>query len=254
MHYKYAITRTPGANCAQGLTTAHLGTPDFNVLLSQHAAYVDTLRSLGVEVTVLDADPRFPDGYFVEDPAIVTPELAVLTNPGAAARQGEEEGLIDSLSAHRTVVRITAPGTLDGGDVLIIGKHVMVGLSERSNTAGVAQLREHLAEAGYTVDAVPVAAGLHFKSSVNHAGGNTIVVTGDFVQAQALQAYDHIRVDEEEEYAANTVWINDHLLTPAGYPRTLEKLAATGLGIIELDTSEIRKMDGGLTCLSLRIS
>ena len=253
MSFTHAICRRPGSDFADGITTSSdLGRPDFATLLSQHAAYVEALRSLGLEVELLDALPGHPDAYFVEDAALMFPELAVITRPGAPARRGEEEAMAPVTARHRPQARIEAPGTLDGGDVLVIRKRVLVGLSERTNEAGIAQLETLLAPLGYTVNSVPVAAGLHFKSSVNWVGGNTLLVSQTFASRPELADFDLLVVEEAEDYATNTLLINGTLITPSGFPQTRALLEPLGLPIVELDTSEARKMDGGLTCLSLR--
>ena len=247
-----AICRTPGTDFAMGITTSDLGLPDLARMLVQHRAYVNALRSLGLEVDVLDALPGFPDAHFVEDVAIVTPEVAIVTRPGALARRGEEEAMASTIERHRPTARIQAPGTLDGGDVLIIGRDVLVGVSERTNAEGAAQLSRILERFGYTTTPVPVAAGLHFKSSVNNLGGDVLLVNEEFANHTELARYRKIVVAREESYAANTLWINGTLLHPTGFPATRAQLNALRLPILELDTSESRKMDGGLTCLSLR--
>jgi dimethylargininase len=152
----------------------------------------------------------------------------------------------------RRVVRVEPPGTIDGGDVLMVGSHFLVGLSDRTNSDGASRLGRILAGFGYTWEAVPVAAGLHFKSSVNLVGKDTLLTTRQYHDHPALGGFRRIVVSRQEEYAANTLLVNDHLIMPAGFPDTRDKLSALGKPIIEVDTSEFRKMDGGLTCLSLR--
>ncbi len=250
--FTQAITRSPAANFAQGLTTSALGQPDFDLMCQQHQAYITTLQSLGLKVQALPALPDYPDAYFVEDVAIVTPEIGVLTLPGAAARKGEVAHIESALAAYRPLARIEAPGTLDGGDVMQVARDFYVGLSERTNEAGAAQLGRILAEFGYTVTAVPLADGLHLKSSVNYLGQNTLLLTSTFAEMAVWDGYDLIVVDEDESYAANTLWVHGRLLTPAGFPRTQAKLLAAGFDLIELDVSEAHKMDGGLSCMSLR--
>ncbi len=252
IHYTHAITRKPGPDFALGITTSDLGEPDYARMLVQHAAYVETLRALGLDVTVLDPLAGYPDAYFVEDPAVVTPDLAVITHPGAVPRRGEPDAIAPVLARFLRTARIQPPATLEGGDVLIVEKRVFVGISERTNRAGAEQLGSLLAPFGYTLTAIPVAAGLHFKSSVNYAGKNTLLVTEDFAALPELDEYARIIVDAGEAYAANTLWINDALITPSGFPRLRKKLDALGLPVIELDVSEAQKMDGGLTCMSLR--
>ncbi len=250
--FTHAITRKPGPNFATGITTVDFGPPNYARVLAQHAAYVATLKELGVNVIELDLLPDHPDAYFVEDTAVIVPEVAVVANMGAAARQGEEAAMAPILAKYRTLAHIELPGTFDGGDVLVVEKHCMIGISERTNEAGARQLGETLARHGYRWDAIPVGAGLHFKSSVNFVGKNTLLIDETFVDHPAFTGYDKLVIDPDEVYAANTLWVNSHLLTPAGFPKTKVQLTTLGLPIIELETSELHKMDGGLTCLSLR--
>jgi len=251
--FTQAIARKPGKNFANGLTTTDSAeAPRYEVLLEQHEAYLKTLTSCGLQVTVLDPLPDHPDAYFVEDTAVVTSDVAVITNPGADARKGEEESMAEILAGFRRIERIRAPGTVDGGDVLQVGNHFFIGLSQRTNEEGAGQLGLILDACGSTWDTVAVGSGLHFKSSVNYVGKNTLLVTSDFAGHKKLDGYDRIVVETAEACAANTLLVNDRLLMPAGFPDTRKKLEALGLEIIELKTSEVRKMDGGLTCMSIR--
>ena len=247
-----AICRKPGLNFSHGLTTVQDGKPDYAKMMAQHDAYVEALKSLGLQVEMLEPLGDFPDAYFVEDAAIMTAEVAIVTRPGAKARRGEAAAMEPVLAKYRPLAHIQAPGRLDGGDVLIIGRHALIGVSERSNPEGAEQLGEILEDHGYTWSAVPVAEGLHFKSSVNWVGGKNLIITEDFAGMDELEDFHQIVVDPEETYAANVLWINGTLLMPVGYPKTRKQLAALGLPIVELDTSEARQMDGGLTCMSLR--
>ncbi len=248
-----ALCRLPGEDAGAGLTTAGLGGPDHPRLLAQHAAYVAALRALGLEVEVLPPLAGHPDAYFVEDPAVVVPEVAVVTRPGAASRLAEAEALAPALARHRPLVRLEAPATLDGGDVLVVGRRVLVGRSERTNAAGVAALAAALGPHGYQVTPVPVGAGLHLKSSVNWLGGDALVVAAGFDGLGALDGFRLVALDPSERYAANVLWVNGTVLAPAGYPDTLARLRALGLPVVALETSESRKMDGGLTCLSVQL-
>ncbi len=250
--FTHAIVRKPGMNFAQGITSANLGTPDYAHMVDQHQAYIQALESLGLEVIVLDAELNYPDAYFVEDVAIVTPDVAVITNPGAPARKGEEDSIEPVLARYRPTVRIQPPGTVEGGDVLMVGTHFFIGISERTNLEGATQLGNVLERYGNTFTLVHIQAGLHLKSSVNYAGKNTLLVCEDFAERGEFQGYHTIVVPQIEAYAANTLWANDHLITPAGFPETRKRLVALDLPIIELDVSEAHKMDGGLTCMSLR--
>ena len=251
--FTHAVVRTPCKNFAQGLTTTVSAEPAaYAVMLQQHAAYLDALTAAGLQVIVLDPLPDFPDAHFVEDTAVVTPDVAVITNPGAASRRGEEKSIAPVLAEFRKIERIQPPGTLDGGDVLQVGSHFYIGLSERTNKQGAEQLGRILQRHGSTWTPMPVGAGLHFKSSVNYVGCNTLLLTNDFAQDKQLKSYDQIITKTTEDYAANTLLVNDHLLMPAGFPHTRKQLEPLGFKIIELETSEVRKMDGGLTCMSLR--
>lgn len=247
-----AILRRPGPNFAEGLTTVALGTPDYGRMLEQHRAYGEALTVLGLVIEMLEPLRDFPDAYFVEDVAVVTPELAVIARPGALARRGEEIPMVPVLDRHRPLAHVTAPGTLDGGDVLIVDRRVFIGLSNRTNPEGAAQLGRILGAHGYQSRTIPVAEGLHFKSSATWVGGNTLLVSEAFVGSPELAEFERIVVDGDEEYASNTLYVNGRILTPMGFPKTLRKLERLGLPVMELDISEARKMDGGLTCMSLR--
>ena len=250
--FTYAITRRPGPNFDQGLTTANLGHPSYPLILEQHQDYVDTLRQLGLDVIVLEYEPDYPDAYFVEDIAIVTPNVAVITRPGAPSRRGEDASIEPILAQYRPIHHITRPGTLDGGDVLRVGNHFFIGASLRTNREGASQLTQILNKYEHTAEVVSVASGLHLKSSINTLGDNRLLLTADLADYPCFTAYERLVIVPGEEYAANTLRINDTLLTPKGFPQTLEQLCRLGLQVIEMDVSEVRKMDGGLTCMSLR--
>jgi dimethylargininase len=250
--FSQAIVREPGPNCAAGLTTSTLGLPDYELLRLQHQHYINTLRELGLQVEVLPAEPDYPDAYFVEDPAVVTSEVAIITIPGAPARQGEQHSIAEALSRHRPLAHIQPPGNVEGGDVLQVGRHFFIGLSERTNEDGARQLGQILARHGYTCTTVPVGLGLHLKSSVNIVAPDVLLLSEEFAGRPAFAGYQHIVLDKDEAYASNTLYINGTLIMPAGFPRTRARLETLGQPIIELDVSEVQKMDGGLTCMSLR--
>ena len=253
--FTHAITRRPAQNFASGLTTSsHQTPPDYSLLLIQHRRYLETLSVLGLEVIELPELVEYPDAYFVEDVAVITAEFAAITNPGAPTRRGEADHIVAEVSRLRPCRRINDPGYLDGGDVLQVEKHFFVGISERTNMVGAAQLGEWLQEFGYTWTPVPVEAGLHLKSSINYLGNNTLLLTEDLAAMALFSAYKQIVLPEEEVYAANTLAVNGHLITPHGFSHTLKMLGAMGMPVIELDVSEVAKMDGGLTCLSLRFT
>jgi dimethylargininase len=252
MKYSNAIARLPSNTCGQGLTTSNFGAPDAHRTRAQFDAYVNALLELGLTVTILPPLPSFPDSHFVEDTAVVGPEFAFITHPGAPSRQGETATITPILSCFRPIERMSAQAHMDGGDVLMVGKRFFVGLTSRTDEAGVSEFASFVEKFGYSVDAIEVSAGLHLKSIVNYVGRNTLLLNEEGSRHPAFAGFDHIILTKEEEYAGNTLWINDTLITPAGYANTLAKLQTLGLNIIQLDTSEFKKMDGGLTCLSLR--
>lgn len=251
--FSRAIVRQPGKSLVDGITTAGLGAPDFELALEQHSRYIDALEQCGLEVTVMSADENYPDGLFIEDAALVMSGCAVATRPGALARRGEVDKVASELqSFYDKVEVIEAPGTLDAGDIMMVGQHFYIGLSERSNQAGAEQLIEILKTYGYSGSTVAFSEALHLKSSVSYLENNLLVITGELCTKPEFANFDHIEIDADEAYAANCVWINNHVLVATGYPKTSKAIADLGFQVIELDVSEFRKLDGGLSCLSLR--
>lgn len=247
--YTTAIVRRPGRNFAMGITTSNLGKPDSVRALEQHEAYCDALMKCGVELTVLDADERYPDGCFVEDTAVVNTRVKVISRPGAATRRGEEEAIARVLAGSGPVESITAPGTLEGGDVLRAENHYFIGISERTNSEGAEQLSEILSKHGFTTSLIRVQAELHLKSDIAYLGNGNFILTPVF--SHMAHPANTIVLDPEEYYSANCLRVNDYLLIAKGFPKSKRKILELGYNIIELDMSEFRKMDGGLTCLSL---
>lgn len=254
--FKHAIVRLPGFNFADGLTRVDLGLPVLARVLEQHARYCEALQQCGLALTVLPADPDYPDGTFVEDTAIVLPEGAILTRPGAPSRQGEVEAIRTALDNHYpALAEIVAPGSVDGGDICEAGRHVFIGLSHRSNADGAGQLGHWLAGQGYsscTVDVRAMEAILHLKSGMSWLGDGRLLVIAELAGHPALAAFEQVVVDADEAYAANAVRVNDHVLLASGYPRLQARLQGLGYSCLPLDMSEFARMDGGLSCLSLR--
>lgn len=248
----HALARRPGTNCTSGLTTS--GAPPLGpaAIREQHAACLRALEVAGLEVTLLPAEEAHPDAYFVEDTAVVTPGLAVITRPGAPSRRGEEQTIAPVLQAFRPLARMEAPAALDGGDVIVAEDLVLVGLSSRTNRSGARQLEEFLAPQGYTVRTVPVEDGLHLKSSANYLGGGRMLLAAALARHPVFAPFETLVVPAEEHYACNSLAVNAHLLMPRGYPRTRRLLESLGRPLVELEMEAIRRMDGGLTCLSLR--
>lgn len=224
---------------------------DIDRARAQHAAYRTALQALGCEVLELPAEAAFPDSVFVEDVALAFDEIAIATRPGAESRREEGSAVLELLGSVRPVSRIQAPGTLDGGDVLRIGKRVFVGLSARSNAAGHGQLRELLVPHGYTVESVATRDCLHLKSAVTQVGDATVLVNPAWVDVAPFAGYASIEVDPAEPHAANAVRVGDALLYPEGFPRTLARLRNAGIEVTTVDVSELQKAEGAVTCCSI---
>jgi dimethylargininase len=257
MKFTQAIARIPGSNFADGITTSSsLGMPDYSITLQQHNAYLQALKHCGLSLTLLDADLNHPDSTFVEDVAVLTPHCAILTNPGADSRKGEVTAIQPALQKFYSKFRnISAPGTLDGGDICEAGQHFFIGISERTNEAGASQLAAFLADEGYTssnISIIGVPGILHLKSGIAYIGDNTLVLINALADRPEFKSYRIIRVDDAEAYAANCVRINDYVIMPSGYPKLQAALEAFDYKPLPLDMSEYRKMDGGVSCLSLR--
>ncbi len=251
-----AIVRMPAENFAEGLTTKAMGAPDFEKTIQQHQAYCKALERCGLSLTNLEADPEHADSTFVEDVAIVTEHAAILTRPGAESRAGEVRNITASLSQfYPELAQIEAPGTLDGGDICEAGDHVIIGISLRTNENGAKQLASWLAGHGYTSDFVDVreiSEILHFKSGSSYIGDNRMVVIDALADHSAFKRFEVIRTQKNEDYAANCLRVNDHVLMASGYPVLQNTLEQLGYSVITLEMSEFQKMDGSLSCLSLR--
>ena len=254
--FKRAIVRLPGSNFADGLTTVDLGAPLFDQVLQQHAHYCDALRDCGLELTMLEPDPRHPDSTFVEDTAILTPSAAILCRPGAPSRQGEPATLRPTLERfYSRLLTIDPPGTVDGGDICEAGDHFFIGISLRTNDEGARQLTAHLKELGYTASTIDIRemnSILHLKSAISYIGNGTLVVMEEMAARRRFAHYNLLRVSHAESYAANCVRVNDSVLIAGGFPRLRAELATRGFNPLPLNMSEFQKMDGGLSCLSLR--
>jgi dimethylargininase len=220
----------------------------------QHAAYVATLAELGCRIEWLAALEEHADGVFVEDTAVLTPEVGVITRPGAASRRGEVDSVAHALAARLPLVRVQAPATLEGGDVLQVGRAFYVGASARSNAAGVAQLSAALAPFGYTVEALPLHGCLHLKSAVTFIPPETLLVNPEWVDAARLRGARVVAVAPEEPYGANTLSVGAVTLVSAAYPRTRDRLMAAGIDTRVLEVGELHKAEAALTCLSLIIA
>lgn len=260
MRFSRAIVRPPGANFAAGLTSAGEGAPDLTLALRQHRSYCEALGSCGLHLTPLGADLNFPDGTFVEDTAVVTAKGAVITRPGAPSRRGEIDGVARALtSLTPRILRIDAPGTVDGGDVCDVDGHFLIGVSARTNEAGASQLKSHLEVLGYQAGLIDIRASkalLHLKTGMAYVGdGIWVLASGIEKELKSLLdiPMPHvISIPQQESYSANCIRVNDAVLVPSGYGYLATELERRGLRPLPLDMSEYKKMDGGLSCLSLR--
>lgn len=236
-----------------GLTTAGLGVPDYERALAQHDAYIAALERCGLAVTLLPPEEEFPDSTFVEDTALVTPAGAIITRPGAPSRRGEITAIADTLAACcRLLGRIEAPGTVDAGDILAVGGHYYIGLSSRTNNEGAAQMLRILAANGLSGSTIPLTRMLHLKSGVAYLENSNLIVAGELRDRAEWSGFNTTPVDDAEAYAANCLWLNGTVLVAAGFPKAKAAIERLGYPTIALEMSEFRKLDGGLSCLSLR--
>ncbi len=253
MLFTKAIVRIPCKNMIEGLSSSKLGKPDFSMALIQHQEYVWALQDRGLAVSILLPRNDFPDSTFVEDTALLTPHLAIITNPGAPSRKGEIASMKMVIhDFYETLEYIREPGTLEAGDVMMCGDHYFIGLSERTNKAGAEQLISLLESNSMSGSMLEIGDMLHLKSGVSCLENNNLLATEHFANHPAFSNFNIIPVPDEESYAANSLWINGTVLVPQGYPITLERIKKAAYKTVVLDMSEFRKLDGGLSCLSLR--
>ncbi len=247
-----AITREISPNFNQCELTHLERVPiDVDLARAQHRQYEDALRELGCEVHSLPAEVDLPDSVFVEDAAIVLDEVAVITRPGAESRRPEVESIAQALTPYRQLCRIEAPATLDGGDVLCIGKTLYVGQSGRTNRLAVEQLRSQLAPFGYTVKGVPVGGCLHLKSAVTQVAADTLLINPLWIDRRNFHGMRFVEIDSTEPYAANALLIGEDVIYPSSYPKTRKRLEARGIRLKVIDASETIKAEGAVTCCSL---
>jgi dimethylargininase len=224
---------------------------DTELASQQHQTYQALLSSLGCEIVIVPAEPGLPDSVFIEDTAIVLDEIAVLCRPGTATRLLEVTGIEGALQQYRTIASIQPPGTLEGGDLLRVGKIIYAGLSTRSNQDGIEQLRDIVADYGYTVKAVETAKCLHLKSAVSEVAPGSLLINSDWVSRSAFGDCELIDIDKEEAHAANALLVGQNVIYPSSFPRTMERLVTRGIDVSPVDVSELQKAEGAVTCCSM---
>ncbi|NOX34265.1 MAG: N(G),N(G)-dimethylarginine dimethylaminohydrolase [Deltaproteobacteria bacterium] len=248
-----AIVKTPCRNMVNGISSSNLGKPDYELALKQHENYIKALKECGLNVTMLDPDENFPDSTFIEDVCLITPGCAIITNPGADSRRDEIisiSRIVNELGL--PVERIKSPGFLDAGDIMMVKNHYFAGLSDRTNKEGTSQLNNILKKYNYTSSTIELETVLHLKTGISYLENNNLLAFGEFLTKEALKKFNILEVAKDESYAANSVWINDKVLVPRGFPKTKKMIEKQGYKTIAVDVSEFRKLDGGLSCLSLR--
>lgn len=253
--FKNVIVRRPCKAMVQGITTADLGKPDYELALKQHDDYIEAIKECGVEVTVLEANEEFPDSCFVEDVALCTKNCVIITRPGALSRRNEvfQEDMQEALKRFfKHIEYIKEPGTVEAGDIMMVGDHFYIGLSARTNEHGANQVISILEKYGLGGSVVSLEKVLHLKTGLSYIENNNLLVAGEFVSSPIFKGFNKIVINEDESYSANCIWVNDRVLIPKGYTVTKTAIESAGYKVIEVDTSEYRKIDGGLSCLSLR--
>jgi len=251
--FKNAIVRKPCKNMVKGLTTAKLGKPDFELACEQHQNYIEALKTCGLKVDILEADEDYPDSTFIEDVALLTPHCAIITIPGAPSRKGEVDGVIETIEKYYNNIEfIKEPGTIEPGDIMMVGDHYYIGISERTNLEGARQMMEFLKKYNMGATTVELQEVLHLKTGLAYLEHNNLVAAGEFISAKAFQQFNILEIESKESYAANCIWMNDKVIIPKGYPNAKRIIENSGYQTLEVDVSEFKKLDGGLSCLSLR--
>jgi dimethylargininase len=224
---------------------------DMEKARAQHHAYEDALAKLGAHVVSLPAEPELPDSMFVEDPAIVLDDVAIICSLGTEIRRKEAPSLAAALEKYRKLAYVKLPGLLEGGDVLRVGRKLFSGVTRRSNPEGIRQLAVIAEHYGYDLTAIPVAGCLHLKSAVTYLGKNTLLGNRAWFDWKRLEGFEWIDVDSSEPHAGNALAIGDTVIFPASFPRTKERIEAKGFKVLSLDIAELQKAESGLTCSSL---
>lgn len=249
-----AITRKPARSLKNAVRQNKDKVPDYDKALKQHKQYRETLSKNGVDVITLESKEEYPDSVFVEDPAVVLEDTAVICRLGSDKRRGEEKEIRDEISKHvGKMEEIKSPGTIDGGDVLEVDEHVFVGLTDRTNEEGAEQFIKIAEDHGYQAEMYKVEDFLHLKSGISYIGDETLLAVESMCKAPEFKDYECIEMPKGEEYAANSIEVNGKVIIPEGYEDTVKKVSDKGFDVTTVDVSEFRKADGGLSCLSIRL-
>ncbi len=254
--FTHAVTRKPGASITDGLRAVDTGTPDLERFLAHHADYVAALKSTGATVTELDALEGYPDSVFVEDAALCLPEAAIAMRPGTPTRLGEAAIMAPVLAGiYGEVLAIEGDGFIDGGDILTTEREILIGTSARTDSKGIDALRDIVSRWNYTVREVQTPEGvLHFKTDCSLLDENTILSTKRLAASGCFDGYKVIHTAHGEEACANAIRFNDLVLMPDGFPKTAAILVEAGYNVRRIGNTEAGKLDGGMSCLSLRFS
>lgn len=253
VNFKHAVVRLPCPEMINGLTTARLGKPDYQNALKQHFYYCKALKKCGLKVHVLPADHQHPDSTFIEDIALLTPHCAIIANPAAPSRKGEIDGFKEYLqNFFQDIEQVRDPGKVEAGDILMVGTHYFIGISQRTNLDGAKQVIAILNRYGLSASMIRLEKMLHLKTGVAYLDNHTLVATGELLTKSEFNDFEILRIEENESYAANCVLINDTVLMPTGFPGAKGMIENAGYRTCEVNLSEFRKLDGGVSCLSLR--
>lgn len=254
--FSHAVTRKPCKAVVEGLRAVDTGTPDLALFEQHHADYILALKATGAEVVTLEALEEFPDSVFVEDAALCLPEGAIAMRPGAPSRLREAEAMAPILAEiYGSVQTIAGPGFIDGGDILVTEREILVGTSARTDSRGIEELRQIVAPWGYTVRELKTPEGvLHFKTDCSLLDENTILSTERLAKSGCFEGYQVILTAEGEEACANAIRFNELVIMPDGFPETEARLVEAGYNVRKVGNTEAAKLDGGMSCLSLRFT
>jgi len=253
MKFTKAIVKTPSISFPKGLAAPNAGPVDYSLAMKQHASYAEALQSCGLQLIKMDPEEDFPDATFVEDAALLTSQCAIITNPGAITRKGEIMSMRKVIRKYfEQIEAIHDPGTLEAGDVMMVGDHFYIGLSERTNHEGANQLITILNKFGMSGSMIQLKNVLHLKSAVSYLENNHLAISKAWSDKPEFETFEKLIIPEKEAYAANCIWVNGTVLVPSSHPETKKIIESAGYSVVEVDMTEFEKMNGGLSCLSLR--